>query len=132
VEDINAQPFVGLSVEAIMFGRYSEASLVSFATPSCVYLFDVYTLGDAAFENGLRGILESEQTEKVIRNCRIASDYLHHRHQVTLRSVYDTQVSGMEKILKGMFGNTDLTCCCRGIILVFQRDVAELQFIGCY
>jgi hypothetical protein len=92
VEDIMADSVVGLSVEGIMFGPYSQASLVSFATPSRVYLFDVYTVGVAAFENGLCDILTSEQTEKVIYNCRIVSDYLHHKHQVAIGYVYDTQV----------------------------------------
>jgi len=58
VEDIKAEPAVGLSMEGAMFWRYSKASLVSFATPSCAFLFDIYTLGDAAFDNGLRDILE--------------------------------------------------------------------------
>jgi len=58
VEDIKAETAVGLSMEGAMFGRYSKASLVSFATPSCAFLFDIYTLGDAAFDNGLRDILE--------------------------------------------------------------------------
>ena len=139
MEDIKAEPAVGFSIEGAMFVRYSQASLLSFATPSCAFLFDIHTLGDAEFDNGLRDILESEQIQKVIHNCRIVSDYLYHKHRVTIRGVSDTQVSGMVKVLKGMFGNTDLTCCCRCIILqcvlddplVFQRDVAELQFIGC-
>ena len=122
-----------------MLGRNSRASLLSFATPSYTFSFDILTLGDAAFDNGLRDILESEQILKVIHNCRIVSNYLHHKHRVTIRGVCDTQVSGMLKVLKGVFGNTDLTCCCRRIILqcvlddplVFQRDVAELRFVGC-
>jgi hypothetical protein len=61
VEDIKAEPAVGLSMEGAMFGRYSQASLVSFATPSCAFLFDIYTLGDAADDKGLRDRLESEK-----------------------------------------------------------------------
>lgn len=95
MEDIKAAAAVGLSVEGTMFGQYSQASLVSFATPSCAFLFDTYTLGDATFDNGLRDILESEQIEKVVHNCHIVSDYLHHKHQVAIRGVYDTQVADM-------------------------------------
>ena len=108
MEDIKAEPAVGFSMEGAMFGRYSQASLISFATPNCAFLFDIYTLGDAAFDNGLRDILESEKIEKVIHNCRLVSDYLHHKHEVTICGVFDTQVSGMGKLVKGMFGNTDL------------------------
>jgi len=80
VEDIKAESAVGLSMEGAMFGRYSQASLVSIATPSCAFLFDIYTLGDAAFDNRLRDILESEKIEKVIHNCHIVADCLHHKH----------------------------------------------------
>jgi hypothetical protein len=41
VEDIKAEPAVGLSMEGAMFGRYSQASLVSIATPSRAFLFDI-------------------------------------------------------------------------------------------
>jgi len=61
VEEIKAEPAVGLSMEGATFGRYSQASLVSIATPSLAFLFDIYTLSDAAFDNGLRDILESEK-----------------------------------------------------------------------
>jgi hypothetical protein len=126
VEDIKAEPSVGLSMDGTMFGRYSKASLVSFATPSCAFLFDIYSLGDAAFDNGLRDILESEKIEKVIHNCRLVSDCLHHKHRVTICNVFDTQVSRIGKLLKCMFSNTDLKCCCRGKIL---QCVLELP--GC-
>jgi exonuclease 3'-5' domain-containing protein 1 len=123
VEEINAEPAVGLSLEGAMFGRYSKASLMSFATPSCAFLFDIYSLGEAAFDNGLRDILESEKIEKVIHNCRLVSDCLHHKHRTTICSVFDTQVSRVGKVLKGMFGNTDLSCKLRGKI---RQCVLEL------
>ena len=95
VEDIKAEPAVGLSMEGATFGRCSKASLVSFATPSCAFLFDIYSLGDAAFDNGLRDILESKKIEKVIHNCRLISDCLHHKHRVTICGVFDTQVADL-------------------------------------
>ena len=131
VEDIKAVPAVGLSLEGATFGRYSQASLMSFATPSCAFLFDMDALGDAAFDNGLRDILESEHIEKVVHNCRIVSEYLHHKHRVAICNVFDTQVSGMGKLLKGMFGNTDLTCCCRNKILQCVLDVPSCLSGGC-
>jgi exonuclease 3'-5' domain-containing protein 1 len=103
MEDIKAEPAVGLSMEGAMFGRYSQASLVSFATPSCAFLFDIYTLGDAAFDNGLRDILESEKIEKVIHNCRLVSDCLHHKYRVTICSVFDTQVADL-RVTKQRYG----------------------------
>jgi exonuclease 3'-5' domain-containing protein 1 len=96
VEDIKAEPTVGLSLEGATFGRHSQASLLSISTPSHAFLFDIYTLGDAAFDNGLRDILESKKIEKVIHNCRILSDYLHHKHGVTICGVFDTQVADLK------------------------------------
>jgi hypothetical protein len=93
VEDMKAETAVGLSMEGAMCERYSQASLLSIATPSCAFLFDIYTLGDAAFDNGLRDILESEKIEKVIHNCRPVADYLHHKHQVKICRVFDTQLA---------------------------------------
>lgn len=93
MEDIKAEQCVGFSMEGVTFGHYSETSLVSFATPRCAFLFDIYTLGDAAFDNGLRDILESKVIRKVIHSSHIVVEYLYHRHQVTVCGVLDTQVS---------------------------------------
>lgn len=98
VEDIKAEPAVGFSMEGAMFGRFSQPSLATFATPSCVFLFDIYTLGDAAFDNGLRDILESEKIEKVIHNCRFVCDCLHHKYKVSMSGVFDTQVADLKVI----------------------------------
>jgi exonuclease 3'-5' domain-containing protein 1 len=110
VEIIKAEPTVGLSVEGAMFGRFSQASLVSFATPSCAFLFDIYTLGDAAFDNGLRDILESKKIEKVIHNCRFVSDFLQHKHQVTICGVFDTQVADL-KVTQQRYGQFPRCVC---------------------
>jgi exonuclease 3'-5' domain-containing protein 1 len=95
MKDIKAEPAVGLSMEGAMFGRYSQESLVSIATPSRAFLFDIYTLGDAAFDNRLHDILESEKIMKVIHNCHIISGYLYHKHRVTNCGVFDTQVADL-------------------------------------
>ena len=123
MEDIKAEQKVGVSVEGAAFGRHNAVSLVSLATPRCTFLFDICTLGDAAFDNGLREILESQQIEKVMHDCRFVSDCLYHRHRVSICNVYDTQVSVMGKSLKSMYGNTDLTCRCRGKIMQCVLDV---------
>jgi Ribonuclease D len=130
VEDIKAELAVGLSLDGAMFGN-TKVSLINFATPSCVFLFDIYTLGDAAFDNGLRDILESENIEKVIHNCYFVSDWLQEEHRVTIRNVFDIQVSGMGKLVKGMFGNTDLTSCCRLKLLQCVLEVPTCFSEGC-
>lgn len=95
IRDIKAESAVGFSVEGAMFGRHSKVSLLSIATPSCAFVFDMCTLGDAAFDNGLRDVLETEEIEKVIHNCRLVSDCLYHKYRVTICNVFDTQVSRM-------------------------------------
>jgi len=112
VEDVKAEPAVGLSMEGAMFGRYSQASFMSFATPSCAFLFDIYTLGDVAFDNGLRDILESEKIEKVIHNCHIVSGYLHHKHRVTICNVCDTQVAD-QRVTQQLYGQ--VSCSVRSL-----------------
>jgi len=112
VEDIKAEPAVGLSMEGAMFGRYSQASLVSIATPSHAFLFDIYTLGDTAFDNGLRDVLESEKIEKVIHNWRIVSDYLHDKHRVTMCGVFDTQIADVRVTQQQ---NGHVPCCVRSL-----------------
>ncbi|PNF39708.1 hypothetical protein B7P43_G05641 [Cryptotermes secundus] len=95
VRDIKAESAVGFSVEGAMFGRHSKVSLLSIATPSCAFVFDMCTLGDAAFDNGLRDVLETEEIEKVIHNCRLVSDCLYHKYRVTICNVFDTQVADL-------------------------------------
>jgi len=112
VEDIKAEPAVGLSMEGAMSGQYSQASLLSIATPSRAFLFDIYTLGDAAFDNGLRDILESEKIEKVIHNCHIVSGYLHHKHRVTICNVCDTQVAD-QRVTQQLYGQ--VSCSVRSL-----------------
>jgi hypothetical protein len=112
VEDIKSEPAVGLSIEGAMFGQYSQASLVSISTPSRAFLFDIYTLGDAAFDNGLRDILESKKIGKVVHNYRIVSDYVHHKHQVAICGVFDIQVADMRVTQQKL---AQVHCCVRSL-----------------
>ncbi|KDR13862.1 piRNA biogenesis protein EXD1 [Zootermopsis nevadensis] len=110
VRDIKAEATVGLSVEGTMFGRCSKLSLISIATPSHAFLFDIFTIGDAAFDNGLRDILEAKDIEKVIHNCRLVSDCLHHQHHVTICSIFDTQVADL-MVTQQQYGQFPRTVC---------------------
>ncbi|KAJ9594934.1 hypothetical protein L9F63_013750 [Diploptera punctata] len=93
MENINKEPVVGVHVEGARFGRRSKVSLLTIATPSQVFIFDIQTLGELGFKNGLRELLESKKVEKVIHNCRLVSDCLYHKHNVTLNHIFDTQVA---------------------------------------
>jgi exonuclease 3'-5' domain-containing protein 1 len=129
MEDIKAEPAVGLSLEGATFGRHSQASLLSISTPSHAFLFDIYTLGDAAFDNGLRDILESKEIEKVIHNCRIVSDYLHHKHRVTICGVFDTQVADL-RVTQQRYGQ--LPRCARSLLQCLRVYLNLPENLVCY
>ena len=52
-----------------------------------VYVFDITTLEEAAFDSGLRGVLESEEIEKLMFDCRENSDTLDKKHGTTLKKL---------------------------------------------
>ena len=55
------------------------------ATAARTYLVDVLTLGSAAFDTGLRDLLESPAYIKVMHDCRKDSAALYHQHHVRPR-----------------------------------------------
>ncbi|XP_069678987.1 piRNA biogenesis protein EXD1 [Periplaneta americana] len=95
IQEIREEPAVGVSVEGAVFGRRSKIGVITIVTPKWAFLFDIHTLGDEMFNNGLRDILESKNIEKVMHNCRLVSDCLHHKHKVTIDNVFDTQVGDL-------------------------------------
>ncbi|KAJ4450715.1 hypothetical protein ANN_02145 [Periplaneta americana] len=95
IQEIREEPAVGVSVEGAVFGRRSKIGVITIVTPKWAFLFDIHALGDEMFNNGLRDILESKNIEKVMHNCRLVSDCLHHKHKVTIDNVFDTQVGDL-------------------------------------
>jgi hypothetical protein len=71
------------------------AFAVAVATPTAAYLFDIHTLGEAAFAAGLRALLASPVCVKVMHDCRKDSAALFHRHDVRLQNVFDCQVADL-------------------------------------
>jgi len=84
---------IGLTGHGADLGRNGRLSLMQIATPECVYIFDMLWIGDRAFVEGLRDVLESKQTLKVMFNCRSMSDILWHQFAVNLTHVFDCQVA---------------------------------------
>lgn len=86
---------VAIDIEGVDLSRAGEVCLIQMcgASSPAVYLFDIYTLKDHAFdEGGLKNLLESEQVTKVFYDVRADNDALYHLHGVEVRAAYDVQI----------------------------------------
>jgi ribonuclease D len=103
VQDIKKESTIGIDSK-VAFGHHHEVTLLSISTQTRVYQFDILKLGMAAFENGLRSILEGK-IQKVIHNSRPLASCLNHKYLVKLANVFDTQVGELiiEKNVCGEF-----------------------------
>jgi ribonuclease D len=103
VQDIKKEAVIGIDAQ-VACGHHQEITLLSVSIKPCVYQFDILELGMAAFDNGLRSVLESK-IQKVIHNGRLLSSCLHHKYLVKLANVFDTQVGELtiEKNFCGEF-----------------------------
>nr|CAD7445094.1 unnamed protein product [Timema bartmani] len=59
VETLMREPFIALDYDGAENGRKSDIRLLIIASSKKIFLFDILTLGSAAFDSGLRKILES-------------------------------------------------------------------------
>jgi len=103
VQDIKKESAIGVDSK-VAFGYHHEVTLLSISTQTRVYQFDILKLGMAAFDNGLRSILEGK-IQKVIHNSRPLASCLNHKYSVKLANVFDTQVGELmiEKNVCGEF-----------------------------
>ncbi|GFG35364.1 hypothetical protein Cfor_00914 [Coptotermes formosanus] len=118
VQAIKKESVIGIDAKVVHIGHNYEVILLSISIQTHVYQFDILTLGMAAFDNGLRSILESK-IQKVIHNSRLLSGCLHHKYSVKLDNVFDTQVGEMiiEKNLCGEF--PQYVCSLKECIKIF-------------
>ena len=66
VEHLRQTRTIAVSLEGQFLGRLGKLSLISFATPERVYMFDVAKMGTSCFDMGLRQILEDSDIQKGI------------------------------------------------------------------
>ena len=85
-------PFLAVDCEGQTLSRRGKLSVVSVATESHTYLFDIKTLGAKVFDRGLRELLEDTSREKLMFDCRQDSDCLWHLFKVKLANVLDLQL----------------------------------------
>jgi hypothetical protein len=129
VQAILKESVIGIDASIAHISHQYEVLLLSISIQTHVYQFDILTLGMAAFDKGLRSILESK-IQKVIHNSRLLSGCLHHKYLVKLDNVFDTQVGELiiEKNLCGEF--PQYVCSlreCMKIFLGIPLDIVQFN-----
>ncbi|XP_053400528.1 uncharacterized protein LOC123556945 [Mercenaria mercenaria] len=92
---IKKHQVVAVAMEGISIGRFGRLCWLQIAVPGHVFMFDVLQMGRACFEEGVKSILESEDILKVLHDCRMVSDLLHHQYDINIINVFDTQVANV-------------------------------------
>ena len=64
IEQLRKIRTLAVSLEGQFLGRHGKLSLITFATPETVYMFDVVSIGSKCFDLGLRQILEDCDVQK--------------------------------------------------------------------
>ncbi|XP_059061890.1 piRNA biogenesis protein EXD1-like [Achroia grisella] len=95
LEDLNQCDYIALSTDCANKGRKWKMPFLVLATPYQIYIFDTKVMQYHAFDAGLKKLLESEVPKKIVHDCRKISDCLYHKHNVKLKSVFDTQVGDL-------------------------------------
>lgn len=103
--DLATETIVGVDCEGVSLSRTGALCLVQVSTAARpnhngdpkdstyhVYLFDVTALGEAAFDSGLRALLQAPAPIKLFFDCRRDSEALYHQFGVELRGVLDMQL----------------------------------------
>ena len=82
---------LALDAEGVDLGRHGRLSIVQLSTPEACFLFDVLGKGPIhPLVAWLRGPLEDEGVVKIIHDCQMDSDALHHLLGINLANVHDT------------------------------------------
>ncbi|XP_041357556.1 uncharacterized protein LOC121374519 [Gigantopelta aegis] len=93
MEYLHQQSMIAVAFEGVEIGREGKLAWISIATKDDLLLLDVLSLGEKCFSEGFKDILESQKILKVIHDCRLLSDLLHHQYLIKLINIFDTQVA---------------------------------------
>lgn len=87
---------IAVDIEGINLGRDGKICIIQIATDlNEIFLFDIVTLSQEAFDAGLKEIFESSTIQKIIFDCRQDCDALLHQYNTRMRRVCDCQVALM-------------------------------------
>ena len=83
---------IAVDCEGVTLSRCGSVTLINIAVRGQVYLIDVLKIGNAAYDRGLRSILEDKSIKKLMFDCREDADALKHLYNVRLDGVLDVQL----------------------------------------
>lgn len=89
---IKGHKLIAVDCEGVDLSRKGELTIITIATDTTVFIFDVFKLGQTVFDDGLRDILEDKSIEKLMFDCRQDSDSLWHQFKVKVTGVLDLQL----------------------------------------
>ncbi|XP_038213004.1 piRNA biogenesis protein EXD1-like [Zerene cesonia] len=87
--------YIALSTDGAHMGRKCKMPFLVLSTPEEIYIFDIQVMQYHAFDAGLKKILEDESIKKIVHDCRKLSDCLYHKHNIKIKSIFDTQVGDL-------------------------------------
>lgn len=93
LEMLNQYSYIGLSTDGAHMGRKCKMPFLVLSTPKQIFIFDIQVMQYHAFDAGLKKLLEDEYIKKIVHDCRKLADCLYHKHNIKIKSIFDTQVS---------------------------------------
>eukprot|EP00111_Clytia_hemisphaerica_P016523 TCONS_00048994-protein len=87
------QKNISMLVDGPKINRFGDISLLTIGTRHMVYLFDIESLGNDAFQKGLLSVIENPNILKICHDVRMVSDCLQGRYHIHPVNIFDTQVA---------------------------------------
>jgi exonuclease 3'-5' domain-containing protein 1 len=121
---------IAVDCEGVELSRFGSVTLVNIAVRGQVYLIDILKIGSAAYDRGLRSILEDKSIKKLMFDCREDADALKHLYNVRLDGVLDVQLlEVMNRIIhRGYTKIRSLIHCLK--LFVFDEIMLEVKLKG--
>jgi hypothetical protein len=91
--DADREGYVAVDCEGVKLSKQGELCLVSVATQSRVFVFDICALGTSAFDAGLQELLTKPHLRKVFQDARQDADALYWQFGIDVTPIWDAQVA---------------------------------------
>lgn len=97
VAELRLCTMIAIDLEGIELCRDGRVSIIQITSrANFVYLFDITTLKQSAFDHGLKSLIEDITIGKVFFDLRADCDALFHQFQVLPKNVLDCQIAYMK------------------------------------
>ncbi|VVC91641.1 unnamed protein product [Leptidea sinapis] len=100
IDDLYQYTYIAVSTDGVDMSRKCKMPFLVVSTPHQIYVFDIHIMQYHAFDAGLKKLLEDDNVKKIVHDCRKLSDCLYHKHNVKLKSIFDTQVNKVGHVPK--------------------------------